>query len=80
MSVILLFCIVDDTLKSHYSKQLKDPKQELISDAEIVLASIMAAWLFAGNLRRGLNYISERKYCTKIPEREIFNSKPCVTL
>lgn len=66
LSAIALFCLVDDTLKAHRHKRLRDPSQEVMSDSEVVFAGILSAQWFSGNLRRGLAYILERKYCLKV--------------
>lgn len=65
-TAIVLFCLIDDFLKTCPSKRLRDPKQQIMTDAEIVFASVLSAYWFSGNFRRGLIYVMEKKYCLKI--------------
>jgi len=56
---------IDDVLKTYHSKRFRDPTQELMSDAEVVFAGILSARHFAGNLRKDLAYVLEKRYVLK---------------
>lgn len=63
---IVLFCLIDDFLKIPRHKRLRDPKQEIMNDSEVIFVGILSAYWFGGNFRRGLMYVSEKKYCLKV--------------
>jgi hypothetical protein len=66
VSAIALFCLIDDVLNAYHHKRLRDPSQEVMADSEVVFAGILSAQWFSGNLRRGLAYALERKYCLRV--------------
>ncbi|MGE5196153.1 MAG: hypothetical protein ACM3JI_02355 [Anaerolineae bacterium] len=63
---ILLFCLIDDFLKTCPQKRLRDPLQQIMTDSEVVFAGILSAYWLSGNFRRGLIHIVEKKYCLKV--------------
>lgn len=65
VSAIQLFCLIDDVFKAYHHKRLRDPNQEVMTDSEVAFVGILSAQWFSGNLRRGLAYVLERKYCLK---------------
>lgn len=65
-TAILLFCLIDDFLKTRLSKRLRDPQQQIMTDSEVMFAGILSAYWFSGNFRKGLIYSVEKKYCLKI--------------
>lgn len=65
-TAIVLFCLIDDFLKTCPPKRLRDPRQQIMTDSEVVFSGILSAYWFAGNFRRGLLYVAEKKYCLKI--------------
>lgn len=65
-TAILLFCLIDDFLKTCRPKRLRDPRQQIMTDSEVVFTGILSAYWFGGNLRRGAQYVLEKKYCLKI--------------
>lgn len=65
-TAIVLFCLIDDFLKTCPPKRLRDPKQQIMTDSEIVFTGILSAYWFSGNFRRGLIYAVEKKYCLKV--------------
>jgi len=66
MSSIALFCLIDDVVKAYHHKRLRAPEQEVMSDSEVIFTGILSAQWFAGNLRRGMSYVLDRKYCLKV--------------
>lgn len=65
-TAILLFCLIDDFLKTRHSKRLRDPRQQIMTDSEVAFVGILSAYWFSGNFRKGLVYALQRKYCLKI--------------
>jgi hypothetical protein len=65
-TAIILFCLIDDFLKTYRQKRLRDPKQQIMTDSEVVFAGILSAYWHGGNFRRGLVYSMEKKYCLKV--------------
>lgn len=72
-SAIALFCLIDDVLKAFHHKRLRDPSQESMSDSEVVFTGILAARHFACNLRKGLAYVTDKKFCSKPLSESRFN-------
>lgn len=66
VSAIKCYCLIDDIIKNNYSKRLQNQDQQIMSDTEVVFASILSAQWFSGNFRRGLLFISTQKYCLNI--------------
>jgi len=65
-TAILLFCLIDDFIKTCPQKRLRDPRQQIMTDSEVIFAGIISAHWLAGNFRRGLIHIVEKKYCLKV--------------
>jgi Transposase DDE domain len=74
-SAITLFCLIDDVFKAYRHKRLRDPNQEVMSDSEVAFAGILAARLFAGNLRKGIAYMAERNFCLAILSESQFSRR-----
>lgn len=65
-TVILLFCLIDDFLKTCPQKRLRDPRQQVMTDSEVIFAGIFSAHWCSGNFRRGLIDCCGKKYCLKV--------------
>ena len=65
-TAIVLFCLIDDFLKTCPQKRLRDPKQQIMTDSEVIFTGILSAYWCAGNFRRGLIYSVEKKYCLRV--------------
>jgi hypothetical protein len=66
VTAITLFCHIDDFLQTCRAKRLRDPDQQKMTDSEVIFAGILSAYLFCSNFRRGLMYVVEKHYCTRV--------------
>jgi hypothetical protein len=59
-TAIVLFCLIDDFLKTCPPKRLRDPKQQMMRESENVFAIILSAYEFKGDFRNGLSKLTHK--------------------
>lgn len=69
--IIALFCHLDDFCKS---RLVQDPRQEM-SDAEAMLAAVVAARMLRRNLSQACLFLKEQNYCCKMLSKSRFNRR-----
>ncbi|MBA3953875.1 hypothetical protein H0X48_00945 [Candidatus Dependentiae bacterium] len=62
MRILLVFCIIDDILKSI---GFNDDWQVKMSSSEIMTIAVAAAIFFGGNTNKSCSYFFEHKYVKK---------------
>jgi len=70
--IIIIFCIIDDILKSI---KCSDNMQAKISTAEIMTVAITAGLIFGGNHEKARTFFSEQQYVKNISSKSQFNKR-----
>ncbi|CAM0117110.1 IS982 family transposase [Rhabdochlamydiaceae symbiont of Dictyostelium giganteum] len=69
--IIALFCHLDDQCKL---RLISDSRQEM-SQSEVMLAALIAARVFGGNLRKACQFLKEHGYCPRMLSESRFNRR-----